>query len=434
MMGRHRVYLLAAIVFCVLPLVADAAGKISRPNLSASGVGNAASRQAAQIESDRIKEKKKMYPELFGPKRVLGPMKTTYPPEKSSCGQTILHDRIVTTAVIVTDELVAKYDVLTDTEQKGSTTISSSSSKDQTESKLAEKMDNRLKQIHKRHENIRQTLEKLPLSYEEWPSVLAGACPASFMTQGKASHKASERGVALAHAQIWEDWYYRNNEAELAKMTEEEMGAMGPGGRTKNSVNTNPRCTPAIPSAYRDITSNTGSIKNDISLTTSSEYKNFKKQHSNDLLVVFEDDTVSNISSDILGPALIRELDNMQVNKIDLLFLGWCYGKGLRSMPMCAHAYVITRHMASILLENFEPCGVAIDAQWHALDRRKMIKWAKAHPESYNGTTESTLQDVLDGRAAMQTVLNNPNDAEYFRGMFQQGKMGSFNAHEWMPV
>ena len=67
-----------------------------------------------------------------------------------------------------------------------------------------------------------------------------------------------------------------------------------------------------------------------------------------------------------------------------------------------------------------------------ALERRKLIKWAKAHPESYNGTAEVNYQDVLDGKVA-QSQVDKGGDLEYFRGMFQQGKMGSFNAHDWMP-
>ena len=66
-----------------------------------------------------------------------------------------------------------------------------------------------------------------------------------------------------------------------------------------------------------------------------------------------------------------------------------------------------------------------------ALDKRKIIKWAKAHPESYNGTAEVNLQDVLDGKL-LQSQLED-DTLTYFRGMFGQGKMGSFNAHDWMP-
>jgi hypothetical protein len=283
-------------------------------------------------------------------------MRSKYPPDKASCGQTVLHDRVITTAVIVTDPLVAKYDVLTDSEVTGGTQASGDTAV--ADKELDSKIDERLKQIEKRHANVRDTLSTLPLAYEEWPSVLAGSCPKGFMTMGTFSHKASERGVGLAHAQIWQDWYYRNSEAEMAAMNVEEATLSGD-SRSADSYNRDPRCghtATVVPPAYRDLQSNAGGL---------SAYKNAQKQHSNDLLVVFEDDTISNIAPETLGPALIRELDAMQSSKTDLLFLGWCYGKGLRSMPMCAHAYVITRHMAKILLENWEPCGAAVDAQWH---------------------------------------------------------------------
>jgi len=99
-----------------------ASGAVSRPNFgrSAGMPPGSADRRQKELSSKRIEIKKKQYPELFAPKRVLGPALTTYPPAKSDCGQTILRDRIVTTAVIVTDDLVAKYDVLTATEKSGS--------------------------------------------------------------------------------------------------------------------------------------------------------------------------------------------------------------------------------------------------------------------------------------------------------------------------
>ena len=411
-------------------LIVHVHSKISRPSFGRVGnLMSAEERKEREVYSKRIKEKKQQYPELFAPKRVLGPLKTKYPPEKSSCGQTILHDRIVSTAVIVTDPLIAKYDIMTSEESSGSTKKESSESETMKSAQmnLDKKISERLSLTEKRNKNVDSFFKNFPLAYEEWPSVLAGSCPVSFMSQGAFSHKASERGVAMAHFQIWQDWYYRNEEAELATMTEAELKLHDTG--TGRKFNNDPRCKTPLPPAYKDITISFSSSSN-----TNSVYKNAKKQHSNDLLVVFEDDVVSDIPMDSLGPAMIRELDNMQANKIDLLFLGWCYGKGLRAMPMCAHAYVITRHMARILMENWEPCGTSLDSQWHALDRRRIIRWAKVHPESYNGTAEVNLQDVVDGKAKDINNVINSNNEDYFRGMFKQGNgMGSFNAHSWMP-
>ena len=110
--------------FCLLLILHGkaASGFVSRPNFGHhAGIPyGSTDRRQNELLAKRIESKKKQYPELFAPKRVLGPALTKYPPAKSDCGQTILHDRIVTTAVIVTDELVAKYDVLTASEKSGS--------------------------------------------------------------------------------------------------------------------------------------------------------------------------------------------------------------------------------------------------------------------------------------------------------------------------
>jgi len=171
-------------------------------------------------------------------------------------------------------------------------------------------------------------------------------------------------------------------------------------------------------------------------------------QHANDLLVVFEDDVDvgSTVSMAELGPALIRELDQINPLKTDLHFLGWCYGQGLRAMPNCAHAYVVTRGMVKTLIDAWEPCGLAVDAQWQLMYKERLFKWSKAHPESFNGPEETNLLDEVEAGEAKKPARGSPAKKEngkqqekeeeaggYFHGMFKQGSLGSFNNHAWMP-
>jgi len=205
--------------------------------------------------------------------------------------------------------------------------------------------------------------------------------------------------------------------------------------RVGTSINADPRCKFAVPASS---SSNAGSAK-----------KKNVHDHDSDLLVVFEDDVDVGSSTSIaeLGPALIRELDQIDPLKTDLHFLGWCYGKGLRSMPMCAHAYVLTRKMVKLLVEEWEPCGLAVDGQWQMLYKERLFKWSKAHPESFNGPEDVSLLDELEsgGGGAMKKPSRKgrkgkekekereKDDGEYFHGMFKQANLGSFNDHAWMP-
>jgi len=241
-----RAVVVLILSLAVLRDASAASGAVSRPSFGRSGgiPSGAADRRQQELTARRIEAKKKQYPELFTPKRVLGPALTTYPPAKADCGQTILRDRIVTTAVIVTDELVAKYDVLTSTEKSGGGGVAGIADEEATA--LEKTMLQRLALIHKRQENVRNLFSKLPLAYEEWPSVISGACPASFMSRGDFSHKASERGLGMAHYQIWRDWYYRYKEAELSMLSEAEL-QQEDSSRVGTAINADPRCKFAVP-------------------------------------------------------------------------------------------------------------------------------------------------------------------------------------------
>lgn len=57
-----------------------------------------------------------------------------------------------------------------------------------------------------------------------------------------------------------------------------------------------------------------------------------------DILVVFEDDAVIAVKN--VTHALLLELSDMST---DLLFLGWCYGRG-HKMPMVSRVINTIRH------------------------------------------------------------------------------------------
>ena len=264
--------------------------RIQRPSLHGGVDGESVHSISARRSEAEFKKKvlKKMHenPDLFRAVSPLNPMTTKYPPQKGDCGQTALSDRVVSTAVIVTDELMARYDLILElTEFSNETVLTSSTfAGSDVERKISEKLE----VIKKRTANAREVLSQLPLAYEEWPSVSAGECPhANYV------HTASERGVALAHSLIWKDFYYRHSDKK----------------KKKKKLS---RC---------DL-----------------EAANGDKSGDKDLLLIFEDDVQPAIPYDEVGPALIRELDNM--NSMDgdasILFLGWCYG-------VKEHAYVRTR-------------------------------------------------------------------------------------------
>ena len=108
----------------------------------------------------------------------------------------------------------------------------------------------------KRHGNARNMTQKLPFPVVPWMSVYAANCPFR-------NGKGNDRGVAMAHYQIWADFVYQG----------------------KFGVN-----------------------------------KAIAKDQ--DILLVFEDDAVIAVRD--IESSLSAELSSMSV---DWLFLGWCYGR-----------------------------------------------------------------------------------------------------------
>ncbi len=138
-------------------------------------------------------------------------------------------------------------------------------------------------------------------------------------------------------------------------------------------------------------------------------YKNGIPFRDDDIMVVFEDDVEIAIR-DVVG-TLREEFNDMQ--NVDLVYLGWCEGRSARPVPLCSHAYAITRAGARQMVKHFEPCGYAYDWQLVTLVRNKWLRFRTAHLFSYQG-------NYLDGRGG----------TGFTRGIFQQSLgYDSFNGH-----
>lgn len=98
--------------------------------------------------------------------------------------------------------------------------------------------------------------------------------------------------------------------------------------------------------------------------------------NDDDIMIVFEDDAVVAVTD--VKAVLLQELSGMTT---DLHFLGWCYGGG-RRMPMCTHAYAVSRRGAKKMVEEWDTCSTSsIDGQWKAMAQHGLFTWSKANLE-----------------------------------------------------
>jgi hypothetical protein len=130
-----------------------------------------------------------------------------------------------------------------------------------------------------------------------------------------------------------------------------------------------------------------------------------------DIIVIFEDDAMNSIKD--LNSTIIEELSQMK--GIDILFLGWCEGRAAAPVPLCAHAYALTRSGAEKLIDKIEPCGRAVDEQFVIIAKNNWIKYRRAFPHSYKNN--------------QRPDFNSYGDKTF--GIFRQNKylMGSINGH-----
>jgi hypothetical protein len=260
-----------------------------------------------------------------------------------------------------------------------------------------------------------ETLKEVPFPVAEWPPLKVSQCP----HDDREKHGSSERGLAWAHYQIllefiyfdydvlkeWEqpggmklDTVYESNSFSSISSS---FVAVGPkSGKKQDGVVAQSSGGKADPNASKR--------EAQIKSWSSGLYKNDIPFKDDDIMVILEDDALVAIK-DVEG-TLKEEFSDMK--GVDLLYLGWCEGRTARPIPLCSHAYAVTRRGARKIVKHFEPCGLAYDWQFVIMIRNKWLTYRRAHSFSYENNYK-------------------PNFGNAFtRGIFQQMQnAGSFNGH-----
>jgi len=264
-----------------------------------------------------------------------------------------------------------------------------------------------------------ELIPQLPFPVAEWPPLRVSACP----YDDRAKHGSSERGLMWAHYQIILDFAYFDWDVEEKYIG---GGGMEPGsiyyGTTYSAVSS--KMVAVGPNPPKRLSSqqqqnlrkrNLAEEKKEKKTPTEEDwyyyemgpglYKDGIPFRDDDLLVILEDD--AEIAIKDISNTLIEEFNDMK--DIDLLYLGWCEGRTARPIPLCTHAYAITRKGAKSLIKHFEPCGLAYDWQLVTYIRNKWLTYRSAHHYSFGNNYKQGYK--------------NSNT----RGIFQQSHGTSFN-------
>jgi hypothetical protein len=197
-----------------------------------------------------------------------------------------------------------------------------------------------------RIENINHLETILPFPLIKWNAVYTSSCP--LFPNGH----ATERGLIWAHYRIWKEFVYFDQELQY---------------QWDSTSSYHNQTLMSIDKKY-------------LIDSKGNHYKNGILFHSYDRLVIFEDDVVSAIKH--VNSTMIEELTDMGA-RIDIVYLGWCEGRAARPVPLCSHAYALTRAGAQQLIKYFEPCGRAADEQFVIIIKNNWLKFRKAHTWSY---------------------------------------------------
>ena len=215
--------------------------------------------------------------------------------------------------------------------------------------------------ISARVRNIVKLMNQLPFPISGWPAIFTGPCPTRH-----GSHKM-ERGLMLAHYRIIRDFTYFDPVLLLLSRTKDH--------KTGNSIK-------SAVSSSSNHTSTTDMISSDAAYVlhrNGSLFKNSIPFLDTDVLVVFEDDAESAIEN--LNVTIVQELSSMST---DILYLGWCEGRLARPVPLCTHAYALTRKGARKLLKHLEPCGLALDEQLVIIIKNHHLTYRRVSADSYS--------------------------------------------------
>jgi hypothetical protein len=253
---------------------------------------------------------------------------------------------------------------------------------------------------------------QLPFEVAEWPGVFTTRCP----QKKHMNHHKTERGVAIAHYQIWNDFSYfdgavleaakrRDMECELYQSLTEAIDRfptwvhdsikVAKKAGKKAWISLDSACV-----AFYDEMDNLSLVKNGVPF------------RDLDTIVILEDD--ADIATAHSVPDVLHEeiSHHMLKNNGDLLYLGWCDGRLAWPVPLCLHAYALSRRGARKAVDNFQMCGLAVDEQLVRMCKNGMLKWARARDISYRPTNK-----------------NYPQPKDHTHGIFHQKRMGSFNGH-----
>eukprot|EP00607_Mallomonas_marina_P009237 CAMPEP_0182421550 /NCGR_PEP_ID=MMETSP1167-20130531/6971_1 /TAXON_ID=2988 /ORGANISM="Mallomonas Sp, Strain CCMP3275" /LENGTH=155 /DNA_ID=CAMNT_0024598797 /DNA_START=403 /DNA_END=870 /DNA_ORIENTATION=- len=137
------------------------------------------------------------------------------------------------------------------------------------------------------------------------------------------------------------------------------------------------------------------------------EERYMKNTTDSDILAIFEDDAVSCVTN--ITWSLHNEFSDMTT---DFLYLGWCHGDKPGKLPMCTHAYALTRQGIRKMLPELDVCGSGIDGQFINILRAKVASWRKAKYESYG-------YSLLPGFKPSGGIFKQVNT------------LASFNYHPW---
>eukprot|EP01039_Chlorochromonas_danica_P003522 gene3522-3858_t len=199
-----------------------------------------------------------------------------------------------------------------------------------------------VRKVSARIDNYKVLKEELPFALTRWSGIVAPPCP-----HYPHGHR-SERGLVWAHYRIWRDFLFVDEELVMRR-----------NATKKEVIHSKDR----LFLAYRN-----GTI-----------LKQGQEMREEDILVIFEDDAISSIAE--TNTTVIEELSQMK--DIDILYLGWCEGRAARPVPLCAHAYAITRAGARKMVKYFEPCGRAVDEQLVIMAKNGWLRYRRAFPFSY---------------------------------------------------
>ena len=144
-------------------------------------------------------------------------------------------------------------------------------------------------------DSYNQNADKELFRFQAWPPVFTNDCPSVVPVQREDKVKGMDRGLLIAHREIW-DHFVRSREKNPERL---------------------------------------------------------KISEDDDVMLVFEDDVYPMVPNHRLN--MLREINRM---RSDVHWLGWCYHHEAPSRsPLCMHAYAITVVGARNLLANTETCG-----------------------------------------------------------------------------